>query len=668
MKLRLQLLVLGTLGVVAGGCRLFKSQEPAPARPAVSEELLNSMAQLATARSLPAEESRRWVDAINGGQSSVNDFVSELLSRPSFTHEVAPTLLLRNWFPILLETATGTDKRVLKQVPAAQAGGRPVFYLHQPCKAEQAVPVKPWWAPKEEVLVCEEAYRPFVFTEPPQKDNPFGRDCSGWMSGLGSTCGCGPGLMRCYRDEEQLETVNRSLVNEVYQSIGYMVSHDYPLQRIFTANESFRDRNAERAYQIWRVENREIDALPDLSDWPEQGRWAPRHESLPGQHAGVLTTPRTAFIDDVHRPRIKLIYQKLWCIEPDSAHVTTEGVLALGEADIQRGDGWQKLAAMPICTNCHARLDYGMQFLAGYPDSRLVQHFSTSRVKQGKGPFYGRGIGDLRGEGLQTPLGFATLATQQKEFDACMMSNVTRHVFSHSTTTLDQVAMRETYSHSPTMRELMRTALLRYSERWLAGPDTAPQAQVPQLQVATGETIAVPQALRDSLDVNCTYCHDADHPQLDLTRGELSRKAVEQMLQEVAFTRMPRTPGELSPAERREMVRLLVELRWSQPEQRHTAMEYFATWMRALPVQEVRPVTDAIYRSAGASPDRTLSKWALTEEETREDLVQLTPGFATMVGLEALRACKAAGNQGEALDRCLERATAIQDIVRHVEK
>jgi cytochrome c553 len=668
MKPGLALLVLGTLAVVGGGCHLFKAQEPAPARPAVSEELLSSMAQLATARSLSPEEARRWVDAINGGQSSINDFVTELLSRPSFTHEVAPTLLLRNWFPILLETATGADKRVLKQMPPAQPGGRPVYYLRQPCKAEQAVPVKPWWAPKEEVLVCEDSYRPTVFLEPPQPDNPFGRDCSGWMSALGSTCGCGPGLMRCYRDEEQLETVNRSLVNEVYQSIGYMVSHDFPLPRIFTANESFRDRNAERAYQIWRVENREIDALPDLSGWPEEGQWAPRHESLPGQHAGVLTTSRTAFIDDVHRPRIKLIYQKLWCIEPDSAHVTTEGVLALGEADIQRGDGWQKLAAMPICTNCHARLDYGMQFLTGYPDSRLVQHFSTQRVKQGKGPLYGRGTGDLRGEDLQTPLGFATLATQQREFDACMQADVMRHVFSHSTTPDDQAAIRETYTRSPTMRDLMRTALLRYSDRWLAGTGKASRPQAPQLQAAAGETIAVPPALRDSLDGSCTYCHDADHPQLNLTRGELPRTAVEQMLQQVAFSRMPPAPDELSPSERRELVRMLVELRWSQPEQRETAMEYFATWMRALPVQEVRPVTDAIYRSAGASPSGTRSKWALTEEETREDLVQLTPGFATMVGLEALRACKAAGHQGEALDQCLERATSIKDVVRQVEK
>src|SRR4029079_14856052 len=120
----------------------------------------------------------------------------------------------------------------------------------------------------------------------------------------------------------------------------------------------------------------------------------------------------------------------------------------------------------------------------------------------------------------------------------------------------------------------------------------------PALQVATGETFPVPQALRDSLEVNCNYCHDSDHPQLDLTRGELSRQNVEQMLQEVAFSRMPRTPSELSPTERRDLVRMLVELRWSQPEQRQTAMEYFATWMRALPVQEVRPVTDAIYRSA----------------------------------------------------------------------
>ena len=54
----------------------------------------------------------------------------------------------------------------------------------------------------------------------------------------------------------------------------------------------------------------------------------------------------------------------LWCVEADSVGATPETLLSIVGTDFQvRSEGWKDLAARPICTNCHARLDYGFQFL-----------------------------------------------------------------------------------------------------------------------------------------------------------------------------------------------------------------------------------------------------------------------------------------------------------------
>src|SRR5207244_451073 len=102
--------------------------------------------------------------------------------------------------------------------------------------------------------------------------------------------GCGKQLIRCFPSIELADSVKRSLLAEVKNTIGGVIASGRPLSDAFTSNATFRDGLAEGEYQRWRLEAGEIAEFPDLSRWPRDGKLAPRYESKPGQHAGVLTT------------------------------------------------------------------------------------------------------------------------------------------------------------------------------------------------------------------------------------------------------------------------------------------------------------------------------------------------------------------------------------------
>src|SRR5205814_291138 len=106
-----------------------------------------------------------------------------------------------------------------------------------------------------------------------------------------------------------------------------------------------------------------------------------------------------------------------WCSELLAKNATAEQVLSLGVTNLRQGDGWKKLAHMPLCTDCHARLDYGWQFFTGTPDITFGQLSYVPSLHPESGPLYVRDADDSRGEGPLTPLGFAKLATQQPEFE-----------------------------------------------------------------------------------------------------------------------------------------------------------------------------------------------------------------------------------------------------------
>jgi hypothetical protein len=93
-------------------------------------------------------------------------------------------------------------------------------------------------------------------------------------------------------------------------------------------------------------------------------------------------------------------FSDLWCLSPSSVDVTAEQVLGLGVTDLRAGDGWKRLAVMPVCTDCHARLDHGMQFFTGYPSSFVGVMYEGRAAPAGAGALgslYGHGASDLRG-------------------------------------------------------------------------------------------------------------------------------------------------------------------------------------------------------------------------------------------------------------------------------
>jgi hypothetical protein len=56
-------------------------------------------------------------------------------------------------------------------------------------------------------------------------------------------------------------------------------------------------------------------------------------------------------------------------------------------------------------------------------------------------------------------------------------------------------------------------------------------------------------------------------------------------------------------------------------------------------------------------------KPAATESSVAQGLMSYTPSIAVATGISALRTCKAAGLTGSDLARCVERATALDNVV-----
>src|SRR5262249_21713020 len=141
------------------------------------------------------------------------------------------------------------------------------------------------------------------------------------------------------------------------------------------------DHDMEWAYRRLLVENGAGMDVLSFGEWSATEP-VPRKEIESGQHAGLITTPNVVNLLPGPRERQMVASDMVRCHEPRRVHVTAEGILALGTADFRfnaKFEGWQKLAHMPVCDSCHARIDYGTQFLlawdAGFHfDSRLGRH------------------------------------------------------------------------------------------------------------------------------------------------------------------------------------------------------------------------------------------------------------------------------------------------------
>ncbi len=622
------------------GCAAHHAPNPTPATPApkaatektcsprITEGLLDRLAMLAT--NAPRDV-KKYPSPTT--EADLGAYIDALVEDPRFAEVVAPNILLGK----ILQRVASDQVSVLS---VDQSRGVPVYYTRKKCDPARAESVHPWWALDTVVKVCPEAHQP----------DHLKASATGLYCGFTTDpyCGCGPNLAFCARDADQNEAIIDSLRKEVTALITRVVATGAPVDEIFLSNETARDRNVEYVYRRWRISAGEPAAkvLADLATWPETPVYTPRHESTPHQHAGVLTMAGTAGIETSRRARMKWFYDAMWCDEPPGGTVTTDAVMALPPGNLRLGDGWQQLAAMPICTNCHARLDYGAQFFTGFG---LAFAYDPKDHVDGHGKLFGRDISDYRGDEELTPRGFAKLALAQPEFPACIVRDVKRHVLVDALDASDDADLQRVFDEKHSLKALMRAALRRYAERERAADCARPQ---------TGEAGGEP--LDAMLKTHCSTCHGPSRqPDFALARDPAT---AQRALVQVAFGAMPKAPMAMTTEARERMVELLVRRAWSDPAAQAQARHYFEE-SRALPVHSLKALLSKVDSLAGAHPKGPSFDYA-AEHKTRPDLLRYSTGVAATIRLEALQACKTAGHKGAELTKCIEHATDASDAIR----
>ena len=525
------------VGAVIGCAKLAPEPHGSPPERAPNlPKLVDDLALLAIGALPPAADRQRVAAALARQPHAVDGYITDLLADPRFAQRVAPEILFN-------KKAVDPVEEDAWDVLDSQ-GDPPVYYLRHPCDAEHAETVNPWWALDTEVLVCSDSYQPSHLRQPE----------TGWYCGGSNLaparspfCGCGPNLMNCARDEAHLRAIKAGLLQELTGTVAWVVAHDRRVSELFRMNETVRTASSELFYMRWEVTAGLRSDVEELAAWRDSPEPSPRREVIAGQHAGLLTSPQVLLFGDTPRARLRNVYDDMWCITPKSVNVTAQAIFDLGVTNLRDGDGWQKLAKMPICGDCHARLDYGMQFFAGYPSSFVGVMYTRAVAPIGVGPLFGHGPTDLRGMAPLTPLGFAGIAVKQPELGRCMVQDVTDHVWNGDSTSEDRRAVANALQKDGTLRAMMREALVRRAEDVLGG-------------MSSREPEVNPMSLGAEVAHHCGSCHgDGPHA---FPREGFSPGLLRKMLLAVAFGDMPRAPAELTTVERRVLVASLVRALW----------------------------------------------------------------------------------------------------------
>ncbi len=631
---------------------------PSPPSAHYDPELLRSLAILATRHEPTAAELQETRTAIASGRLTIDHYIDSLVARPEFAQQVAPLVVLRH---LLSEDALAAPSGFVLQ---RTEGADPIYFLNTACKPVDAVHVRPWWDLDHEVKICRESYRPAQWmAERPSGE--AGMDCLSALTPFqpdgGHACGCGPSLMRCFESGAQRQHVSDSLRDELRGTVAWVAAHDLPAEQIFTSNESWRDRNAELVRLVNTLEARRTTdpepALRALATWPVAGRWAAREDLAAGQNAGVLTSPLLLYNLPDRRQRMSILYDPLWCMQPDSQGATPESVISIKSGNLQLDSaGWQELAGRPLCTNCHARLDYGMQFFWGYPNGNHQAFFVPETQQQGRGALYVRDIDDPRGEADLNPQGFAQLAVAQPEFRSCMARDFAAYVLGNTVSSEQLEAIGAVARPNATsVRGLMKASLLALVRDW-SSRSREPVAPAPV--VSSTPTVAISPALNKELD-HCLDCHDKDPTRVDLSAATLARETVVQMLADVAYGRMPKDRP-LPPAERRRFLELFIAATWSGSDAT-TARSYYIDRMAALPAFRPEVMFDVV---AGRAKGRGTLPWRMLESSVRSDLQQVTPGLIATSAAAAIEACRAAGRTAThvELEHCLAETMGVETL------
>jgi hypothetical protein len=573
-------------------------------------------------------------------------YIDALLADPRFVRDLA--------ISILLPTLHAPDGAIIEDYQLKQRSDA-VYYLRQPCAARDAELVAPWWDLDHPVRICPDSYQP-THTQLPGGAIRCGSN--GASPKLSTYCGCGANLIHC-ADAAHRAAFQQSLLDEVRETFADIIRSDAPLEQVYLQNETVRDRNAEFAERVWRIDAGENIDLSDLKAWlPHRAR---RHEVSPGQHAGLLTTPAFVFSSGAPRSRLRNYFNALWCEGVASKGASAQTLLRLGTANLA-GDGWQKLAAMPLCTNCHARLDYGVRFFPGtLMLDREPWYRPTAARVAGEGPFYANDIHDLRARAELTPRSFAQVAVAQPEFASCVAQRVSEHVFAGEAPPEVNRELRETFVRSHSLRQVVRHALLRYVEQARAArPELAvevPSEPTSGSPASFTARMAVPRDVREQLDRQCGRCHASGV--FDFRGDTLPWSTLHSMLFDVAGHVMPRTLEGLSARDRDILMRGLAKVLWPDPAKQARALALVRDTARSLPAHASKSLGTLIDARVGARADKRV-KFGAHEQYTILDRAPLRPGTVLSAGAQALLDCRAAGGD---LGACLSRALTPQGLL-----
>lgn len=595
----------------------------------------------------------QWINALQQGDKSTDDYIAFLLNTSSFAQAIAPGVFVGPRFLDRWKMFGINDVRsALKRTKTKD--GREILHLREACAPAEAVKVHPWWDISSEVLVCRDSYRPKLL-----RYGTGGRTSYCGAQWKQEKCGCGPNLLRCAVAGKHVQRLTKKAQQEVLMTTAHIVENDLPIASLFTTNKTYRDWETEFLYLQQELSTGEMSDLTSVvnrvSSW-EGAKLRPRHELAPGQHAGILSTPFIQSTWGDLRQIMREAYGMLWCAPVDSKGATVHDVLSLETAEHQgRHENWQELARRPVCTNCHARLDFGMQFFLSLGDYRIPGRYILPELqRRDKVRLYGKNINDPRELGDPTPAGFAKLATSQPEFGSCMAARVTGHVFGHEASAEAKHEVLGAYKKNPTARHLFKVALERFAKNWR---QTHPQKPAGQYDEAGDR-----KRLNALIEEYCAGCHEVQSP--SLSPADLSNDVLLRLGNQVAYGDMPKGSS-MPPAHRREMVRIAV--RQALPKKDWKAAEsYYLVQGQSVSVHGVETAFERIDAVARAWADDGRLKplanegWrALHEASLALSLEgrQWTPSFAGTVGLRAIRACRRAGLSEAKIEECIEKAT-----------
>jgi len=614
----------------------------APAAPPVNlTETLGELSLLARGRELSAAERQALAGVDAAG---ARRFVAELAGDPA---------VARQALAVLLPWASGWPGiRHFPLSAATTASGKPYLYWERPCAEKDLVRATPWWDRGKPVWICRDNYRP---------ERPFDRTvgymCQPTMPG----CGCGPYLLACSPDDATETQLRLSLRAELADTVVHLIGQRAPLRELFVSNATHRDRRAELWYRSARVLAGEPAAqvFQGYEAWPDTPIWAPRHERVPGQEAGLLTTAHMLWQQQGPRERMQLYHQTLWCVDSRSVKVSADQIFGLGTTEFrERRDEGLKLAETPVCDTCHARLDHSLAFFAAHEKHAFIAPRDPARTAK----LYFHDRDDLRGEDVALPGGFARLATAVPEFGQCMSRRIVDHVLGADAASDDYRAVHDAFARAGDYQSLLQVALARRLERRLGGG-------APGAPGAPGAGAGAPGAgagsLPELLAAHCSDCHGAGE-RVDLSRGsrasrasrgELAPPVLLQALEEVSAGRMPRSFPPLGRAERGRLIDALIAA-WPRPDERAGLRQAYTGALHALPTLPPHVIQQVIHDRVGLGGDPDAGAIPSPYKLLGRRHLQLTPDLMLFMATQAVKACKQQPRAGESLDACAARATA----------